>query len=84
MNAGYEASVCMCHDDSHCYSCYTQRGETALDTAKDWDKHDVVTYLEGIGEWDILAIIYNYIKIVAMNKFFDFAFANAYSLVLLH
>ena len=28
-----------------------QDGETALDMAKDGDKHDVVTYLEEIGEY---------------------------------
>ena len=28
-----------------------QKGETALDVAKRWDNHDVVTYLEEIGEY---------------------------------
>ena len=43
--------VCMCHDESLCCSCYTQRGDTALDLAKQYTIHDVVAYLEEIGEY---------------------------------
>ena len=41
----------MCVYVSHCCSCYTQRGETALDLAKCVRQHDVVAYLEEIGEY---------------------------------